>query len=230
MITWAASRAFSFFWTGRLGIDQARSLIDTWAMKQLILGIILVALAPAESLFDGKSLDGWTVRESEKWMWRVEDGVIVAGSMNKNIPHNTFITSAKRYQDFELTVEIKVTGKRPNAGVQFRSERIKDHHEMIGYQADAGPGLWGRLYDESRRRKFLAPLASKEAGMAGKDGWNAYRIRCEGERVRIWVNEVLTCDYREEDKEIPREGLIALQAHSGPPFEVRYRSVSIREL
>lgn len=199
-------------------------------MKQLIFGLTLVALASGESLFDGKSLEGWTIRENEKWMWRVEDGVIVGGSLTKDIPHNTFITTAKRYKNFELTVEIRVVGKHPNAGVQFRSERIKEHHEMIGYQADAGPGLWGRLYDESRRRRFLAPLASKEAAQVGKEGWNAYRIRCEGEWIRIWVNGVLTCDYREEDQEISREGLIALQAHSGQPFEVRYRSVTIKEL
>ncbi|MGD1978518.1 MAG: DUF1080 domain-containing protein [Akkermansiaceae bacterium] len=200
-------------------------------MKHLAFFLLLIAPAFAESLFDGKSLNGWTVRESEKWMWRVENGVIVGGSKEKKVPHNTFITTAKRYRDFELTLQLKVEGKRPNAGVQFRSERIKDHHEMIGYQADAGPGLWGKLYDESRRRKFLAPLASKEAGKAAKnEGWNRYRIRCEGKRVRIWVNDILVTDYTEKDDAIPEEGFIALQAHSGPPFEVSYRTIEIKEL
>ena len=192
--------------------------------------VMAVVSSSGESLFDGKSLDGWTVRESEKWLWRVEDGVIVGGSAEKKVPHNTFITSAKRYEDFELTLQVKVTGKKPNAGIQFRSERIKEHHEMIGYQADVGPGWWGRLYDESRRRKFLAPLASKEAGKASREGWNDYRIRCEGKRVRLWVNGILTCDYLEKDKTIASSGLIALQAHSGPPFEVRYRAISIKAL
>ncbi|MGB0144941.1 MAG: 3-keto-disaccharide hydrolase [Akkermansiaceae bacterium] len=199
-------------------------------MKYLLLGLLLPTWASAETLFDGKSLNGWTIRESEKWMWRVEDGVIVGGSMEKKIPHNTFITSAKRYGNFELTVEVKVTGNRPNAGIQFRSERIKDHHEMIGYQADAGPGLWGRLYDESRRRKFLVPIATPDAKKAAKKGWNKYRIRCEESKVRIWVNEVLVSDYLEKDPKIPKDGLIALQAHSGPSFEVRYRAVSIKQL
>lgn len=213
-----------FRWTGTVEFGRLPY------MKPLLLGLLFTASALGETLFDGKSLKGWTIRESEKWMWRVEDGVIVGGLMEKKIPHNTFITSAKRYRDFELTVEVKVTGQRPNAGVQFRSERIKDHHEMIGYQADAGPGLWGKLYDESRRRKFLVPPASEEAKKAGKDGWNKYRIRCEGSKIRIWVNDILVSDYLEKDPEIPKDGLIALQAHSGPPFEVRYRAVSIKEL
>jgi len=192
--------------------------------------IVATLLAGGEALFNGKSLEGWTVRKGEEWLWRVEDGLIVGGSREKAVPHNTFITSAKRYEDFELTVQVKVEGKKPNAGIQFRSERVKDHHEMIGYQADVGPGWWGRLYDESRRRKFLAPLASEKAARASREGWNDYKIRCEGNRIRLWVNGILTCDYREEDEDLPRKGLIALQAHSGPPFEVFYRAIRITEL
>ena len=55
-----------------------------------------------------------------------------------------------------LRLKFKLLGKDPNAGVQIRSERIPDHHEMIGYQADMGQKYWGCLYDESRRRKVLA--------------------------------------------------------------------------
>mgnify|MGYP005849775147 CR=1 FL=1 len=200
------------------------------AVKFVLLALFLVVLAPAESLFDGQSWQGWAIRPGEKWLWRVDDGVIVGGSQTKKVPHNTFITSAKRYRDFELSLEVRVDGQKANAGIQFRSERVKDHHEMVGYQADVGPGFWGRLYDESRRRKFLAPLASQEAAGAARKGWNRYRIRCEGNRIRLWINEILTCDYREKDQEIPQEGLIALQAHSGPPFEVRYRDLTIEEL
>ena len=163
-------------------------------------------------------------------MWKVKDGAVVGGSLDKNVPHNTFITTEKRYKNFELTLQVKVDGKRPNAGIQIRSERIKDHHEMIGYQADVGPGYWGRLYDESRRRKFLAPFATKAGAMEIKEGWNDYKIRCEGKRIRMWINGILTCDYTEKDESIPLEGFIALQAHSGPPFEVGYRKIVIKKL
>ncbi|MEJ7708941.1 MAG: hypothetical protein WKF84_03590 [Pyrinomonadaceae bacterium] len=37
--------------------------------------------------------------------------------------------------------------------MQFRSQRIPNNHEVIGYQADLGDGWWGSLYDESRRNK-----------------------------------------------------------------------------
>ena len=57
-----------------------------------------------------------------------------------------------------------------------------------------------------------------------------YKIRCEGRRIRLWINDVLTCDYIEKDESIPLEGFIALQAHSGPPFEASYRKIVIKEL
>ena len=199
-------------------------------MKLFVLLFLGASLAGGQSLFDGKSLKGWSVQEKEAWMWKVRDGAIVGGSIDKKVPHNTFITTEKRYKDFELTLQVKVEGKKPNAGIQIRSERIKDHHEMIGYQADVGPGWWGKLYDESRRRKVMGDWVSKEAAKAAKEGWNDYRIRCEGKRIRLWINGILTCDYAEKDESIPLEGYIALQAHSGPPFEASYRKIEIKNL
>lgn len=199
-------------------------------MLRIALLSMMVGVVFGEELFDGKSLDGWAVREGEEKFWRVEEGVIVGGSRDEKVPHNTFLTTARQFEDFELRLEVKVVGERPNAGVQFRSVRVENHHEMSGYQADVGPGLWGRLYDESRRNRFLAPWASKEAVGASKEGWNQMRIRAEGKRVRIWVNEVLTVDYEEKEEGVARSGLIGLQAHSGPAFEVFYRKIVIKEL
>lgn len=203
---------------------------DKGGMKTLMLLVLGISVSFGESLFDGKSLKGWTVQKGEEAYWRVEDGAIIGGSLKNKVPHNTFVSTDKRYGDFELTLQVKVEGERPNAGIQVRSERKKDHHEMIGYQADVGPGWWGKLYDESRRNKVMGEWVSKEAANASKDGWNDYKIRCEGKRIRIWINEILTCDFTEKDDAIPLTGLIALQAHSGAPFEASYRKIEIKEL
>ena len=61
-------------------------------------------------------------------------------------------------------------------------------------------------------------------------GWNQYEIRCEGPRIRLFLNGVLTVDYVEKDAKIPLEGIIGLQIHSGPPTEAWYRNIWIREL
>ena len=122
-------------------------------------------------------------------------------------------------------------GENVNAGVQIRSERVPEHHEMIGYQADLGQSYWGSLYDESRRNKVLAKadmeLLSK---VLKKDGWNDYVIRCQGPRIQLWINGLRTVDYTEPDPAIPLTGKIALQIHSGPPAEAWYRKITLKEL
>ena len=103
-----------------------------------------------------------------------------------------------------MRLKARLVGKGQNAGVQFRSQRMPNHFEMIGYQCDMGTmqgrPIWGALYDESRRRKFLAEAGCREAGAVLKpDDWNELVIRCEGPRIQIWVNGVQTVDYTEAD-------------------------------
>ena len=95
------------------------------------------------SLFDGESLQGW---EGNFDMFRVVDGAIVGGSLDKDVPRNEFLCTTQMYADFELRLQFKIIGDKANAGVQLRSRRIPGHHEMIGYQADLGDGWWGCLY------------------------------------------------------------------------------------
>jgi hypothetical protein len=206
-------------------------------MKTICIALLLfTAAAPAGekavSLFDGKSFEGWKIQQGEQQWWRIEGGEIIGGSPDKKIAHNTFITTEKRYSNFEMRLKVKVEGSaKPNAGIQIRSERVPDHHEMIGYQADVGPGWWGKLYDESRRRKMIADYLKPEVAEAvKKDGWNDYRIRCVGAKIQLFINGVQTVDYEEKDTKIPLEGLIALQAHGGPAFQVRYKDITITEL
>jgi len=185
------------------------------------------------SIFDGKTLDGW---EGNLKMFRVADGAIVAGTQEKRIPNNEFLCTKRRYGDFELRLQAKLEGKGKNAGIQFRSERIPNHHEVIGFQADIGAMkdnelIWGALYDESRRRKFLVVGDQAELKKAVKpDGWNDFVIRCEGTRIQIKVNGYLAVDYVEKDADIADSGIIGVQIHSGEPAEASYRKIRIKEL
>lgn len=181
------------------------------------------------SLFDGKSLKGW---EGNLEVFRVEDGAIVGGTLKEAIPRNEFLCTTREYSDFELRLRVKLLGdpKTANAGIQIRSRRIPDHHEMIGYQADMGQHYWGCLYDESRRAKILAaPDPEELARILKPNDWNDYRIRCVGKRVQLWINGHQTVDYTEPDDSIEQTGLIGLQIHSGPPSEARYKDIVLEE-
>jgi hypothetical protein len=179
-------------------------------------------------LFDGKTLDGW---DGDANVFRVEDGSIIGGQLKDKIPHNYFLSTKEEYGDFELRLEFKLIGADTNAGVQLRSKRIPDHHEMIGYQADLGKNYWGALYDESRRKKVLVAPKKEELAKILKLGeWNDYQILCEGRRIQLWINDFQTVDYTEEDEAIEQSGLIAVQIHGGGPSEAHYRNIRIRRI
>lgn len=196
----------------------------------LVLSAVAVAASAAEPpegftpLFDGKTLAGW---EGNEKMFRVEEGCIVGGTLKEKIPHNEFLCTTKEYEDFELRLKVKAVGKGVNAGIQFRSRRIPNHHEVIGYQADVGANWWGKLYDESRRRRVLA--GSGDAKVNHED-WNQYVIRAAGPHIQLWLNGVKTVDYTEKDEGIARRGVIAVQIHGGPPSEAWYKDIFIKEI
>ena len=190
-----------------------------------------VTAADPVSLFDGKTLTGWEGDTAKTW--RIEDGAIVGGSLDAVVPRNEFLCTTKTYGDFELKVKFKLLGDRAkaNAGVQFRTKRIPNHHEVSGYQADVGQDYWGALYDESRRKKVLAKPEKAVVEKAIKhDDWNEYVIRAEGPRIRLWLNGTLTVDYTEPDAAIDRIGVIGLQVHGGGKTKVYYKDIIITEL
>jgi hypothetical protein len=119
-----------------------------------------------------------------------------------------------------------------NSGVQIRSVRVPGSTEMAGYQVDAGDGWWGKLYDESRRRKVIAePVDGAAVTAAVRPGeWNDYRIRAEGPRIRTWVNGVPALDYTETAPGIAADGHIGLQIHSGGMALAQFKDIVIEEL
>jgi hypothetical protein len=180
-------------------------------------------------LFDGKTLTGW---EGNLAIFRVQDGAIVGGSLRDKIARNEFLCSTRAYGDFELRLRFKLLGgDSANAGVQFRTRRIPDNHEVSGYQADMGTGWWGALYDESRRNKVLkGPDQERMKGVIKPGEWNDYVIRAEGPRIQLSINGVQTVDYVESDPSVDSRGLICPQIHAGPPSEAWYKDITITEL
>lgn len=216
---------------------------------KLILNISLISLAfwvlgcsgelktdtdAAVSLFDGKSFAGW---EGDLNWFRIEDGSIVADSLEREIPHNLFLCTMKEYGDFELKVEAKLVGVGDNSGVQFRSRRVTGETEVSGYQADMGGPIgeygvvWGSLYDESRRRKMLVTANEEEILKVYRpNDWNEIVVKCQASHIQIWVNGYQSVDYTEDDDSIEKKGIIGFQIHEGAPAEAWFRNITLTEL
>ena len=205
-------------------------------MKHIVLALaalsstVLGGFAKEVSLFDGNSFAGWEGDTSKSF--RVESAAIVGGTLKAKIPRNEFLCTTRPYTNFVLRLKFKLVGEGANAGVQIRTKRIPNHHEVSGYQADMGdPSWWGCLYDESRRNKVLAKSNIEEVNKVLKRGdWNEYVIRCEGKRIVLAINGVQSVDYTESEESIPQHGVIAVQIHSGPPSEAWYKDITIEEL
>ena len=174
------------------------------------------------------------------------------------IKHNTFLVwKAGMVGDFELTFQYRI--EKGNSGVQYRSKELAPGEFgpiISGYQADfeAGKTYSGILYEE-RGRGILAKRGEKTVIKPSADGkkplvevtgsvgdsatiqaaikdeeWNEYRIVAKGNHVQHFINGMQTVDVTDEDTaNAPKEGLLALQIHQGPPMKVQFKNFKLVE-
>lgn len=207
-----------------------KKLLCLFSLLIVTAGLRAADTAKTVSLFDGKTFKGW--EGDTKKTFRIKHGAIVAGTLKEAIPRNEFLCTTRQYTNFVLHAKFKLLGgEKANAGIQFRTQRIPNHNEVYGYQADMGQQYWGGLYDESRRRKTLASPPVEDIPKFVKfNDWNEYEIRCEGGHIQLFMNGHKTVDYTEADDTIPRYGIIAVQIHAGPASEAWYKDITIQEL
>src|SRR6476620_1165232 len=106
-------------------------------LRILAISAVFVSyLAVAETqLFDGKSFRGWN--GDTNTTWRIENGALVGGSLASKVPRNEFLCTERAFTNFVLHLKFKLVSKsgEANAGIQIRSQRVKDPpNEMSGYQ------------------------------------------------------------------------------------------------
>ncbi len=202
------------------------------------------------SLFDGETLEGWTVHSGHA-PYRVEDGAIV-GQAIKNSP-NTFLCTDREFSDFILEFEVLLEDDELNSGVQFRSQIAPQElvfwfrndqgkyqpntipaDRVYGYQVEISAGAGsGGVYDEARRAMmpWWPEEGSKESKAFRNKQWNSYRIECKGDSIKTIVNGVIVTDFRDA---LSDRGIIGLQVHdvgnNSTPYQVRWRNIRLLPL
>jgi hypothetical protein len=205
-------------------------------MKKLILLFLLFSTGLSAqkwtSLFDGKTLKGWTQRGG-KAIYKVENGQIVGETVSET--PNSFLCTEKDYGDFILELDLKLDDEM-NGGVQFRSLSKPDYQNgrVHGYQMEVDPSAraWsGGIYDEGRR-DWLYNLNINPAGQKAfiKLGWNKYRIEAIGSTLRTFINGIPTAHVIDDFTD---KGFIALQVHSiyasmKPGMKIRWKNIKIQ--
>ena len=206
-----------------------------------------------KSIFDGKTLKGWN---GDPKFWSVQDGAITGKTTKENpTKGNTFIIWDGKTGNFDLRLDYKIIGG--NSGIQYRSFKADgpDEWRIGGYQADfeAGDTFSGICYGE-RFRGILSLRGKKTILTVGDDGklkkevedfakdadiakaikkedWNSYRIVARNFNLTHYINGVKTTQVIDRDRKTRRaEGLLALQLHAGPPMNVQFKNIRIKEL
>lgn len=187
------------------------------------IGIVLCCAAGCnhapetdKGFFNGTSLRGWTASDTS--YWSVIDGAIV-GHSDHEVKQNEFLWSDAEVTDFYLSVDVKLEPNDGNAGIQFRSRKLAESGQAVGYQADVGKDVWGRLYHEHDRSYIDWPDEGEKAVRPGD--WNHYEILADGDRIWTAINGVLSVAVKDPLGE--KWGRIAVQIHSGSPITVHYR-------
>jgi len=212
----------------------------------LFAGLAFAGEADGEgfvSLFNGKDLTGW---EGEPKLWFVKDGAIVGKTTAENKTSGTYLICKQRIpDDFELHASFKMLSG--NSGIQYRTRELPNW-QVAGYQADMDcENQYTGIVYEVGGRAILVALGQKVAADTGKkevtgsvgepakikaairkEEWNEYVIIARGNHVVQKINGVATAEFT--DDKGPKSGIIALQLHPGPPMEVQFKDVRVKEL
>jgi hypothetical protein len=183
----------------------------------LTLALFLCSNANAQtewkSLFNGKDISGWEVRNGTA-KYHIANNAIV-GTSRTGSP-NTFLCTNKIYGDFILELEVMVAPGL-NSGIQFRTNSFKAYKDgrVHGYQSelDTSKRAWSAgIYDEGRRG-WLYPLTINTKGGAAfnNGGWNKVRIEAIGNTIKTFMNGVQCANLVDD---MTDKGFIALQVHS----------------
>lgn len=206
-------------------------------LAALVLAAIVAhggaALADDEgwiSLFDGKTLDGWTASEAPG-TFSVKDGAIVVHGPRSHL-YYTGPVGNHDFRNFEWRAEVMTT-PGSNSGMYFHTEYQERGWPQKGYEVQVNnshtdPKRTGGLYDV--QDNYEAPARDNE--------WFTQHIIVNGRRIIVKVNDRVIVDYTEpENVERPvnmkgrrlSSGTIALQGHD-PKSVVYYRNIQIRLL
>lgn len=177
-----------------------------------------------KTIFDGKSLDGWKINESEK-SWKLENGMLIANGARS---HCFFVGDEKPFKDFEFKAEV-MTKKNSNGGIFFHTKFQSDGWPKQGYETqvnnsyNSDPQKTGGLYN---RVRVGVPPAEDEK-------WWTQHITVKGNRVIVKIDDKVVVDYSEPEGATGdvklSEGTFALQAHD-PGSTVMYRNIRVKRL
>lgn len=157
---------------------------------------LLARSAPAAEagftdLFDGKSLNGWTISGKSGRGYIVEDGKIICP---KDGGGNLY--TEKEYSDFVFRFEFKLENGSNN-GVGIRAP-LQGDAAYVGMEIqildDGADRYKGQLRPEQYHGSVYDVIAAKQGALKKVGEWNEEEIRAEGRHIKVTVNGKVIVD------------------------------------
>ena len=163
------------------------------------------------SLFDGKTLNGWTLVGKRGEGYGVKDGLIycAAGGGGK-------LLTDKEYSDFVLRFEFKMPPGGSNNGLGIRTPKDGDAayqgmELQILDEVAALSGKWGKLKDGQYHGSIYLVAPAKRGAMKPAGEWNVQEVTANGRQITVVLNGQTIVDFNLDTVKDPE----ILKAHPG---------------
>lgn len=199
----------------------------------------LVADEPSSwmSLFNGKDLTGWQANAHPE-SFTVTDGILKAHGKN-GMSHLFYVGDTGHdvpFKDFEL-VAVARSEPGSNSGFFFHTDRELRGGKYLnkGYEVQLNSSA-----KEKNKTGSLYAVVQVDQSPVDETEWFTIRIRVQGKRIQVYVNDQQMVDYTEPDnperpasraKRLidPNGGALAIQAHD-PGSVFYFKEIRLREL
>ncbi len=182
-----------------------------------------------ESLFDGKTLNGWKASENKN-SFSVRDGMIVAAGPRSHLFYAGPIQNAN-FKNFELKAEV-MTKPGSNSGIYFHTEYQETGWPSKGYEAQIN-----NTHTDWRKTGSLYAVKDVNESLAKDNEWFTEHIIVRDKRIIIKVNDKTMVDWTEpEDFTLEGQpgrklssGTFALQGHD-PKSVVYFKNIMVKPM
>ena len=169
-----------------------------------LIGIVLLFTAqvaadqPECSLFDGNTLDGWTMSDGKPITrgWEVVDGMIHLKKEGKRAGH---IVTERSFGDFCLSFEWAIA-ERGNSGLKYRVRKFNNRALGCEYQIyDDGGRTLSSKQSAASLYALYEPNEEKQLKPVGE--FNSAQIIVQGNTIEHWLNshKIVTATVGDDD-------------------------------
>jgi hypothetical protein len=197
----------------------------TFLITPALAAAAQTASAAPASLFDGKTLAGWTIEQGPETAFYVKDGAI---TVHESAGYPAWLRSAREYENFDFRGEFFIKG--------WMDSGIYIHAPLHGRPTWEGIQL--KLFHQleetpaTNSMGSLFPLmAPRKVNVKNRGNWNSFRMAMDWPRLRVWTNDELIQDVNlESDPNFRHRRRSGYLGFASLTYPIQFRNLSIEEL